>query len=268
MNTAERRAWILERLAEEGAVRTEALARALGVSEVTVRKDLAALAAEGLLHRVHGGAVSRPRALFNPSFEEKRHHRVEAKRAIAEEALARIEENDALLLDAGTTTLALAGLLKRAFRRLFVLTNSVPIALELAGTPFELVLTGGTVRHHSGALIGPAAVATLEAYQVDKAFLGATGVSLEKGYTTPNPIEAETKAAMLRSARERYVLADGSKLGHATLARFAKLEEVDELITDAGAPASFLAELGKRGLAYAVAKPRTRGPAAKREVKV
>ncbi len=268
MNAPERRARILQRLAREGAVRTEELARELGVSEVTVRKDLAALAAEGLLHRVHGGAVNRPRALFNPSFEEKRHHRVEAKQAIAEAALERIEENDALLLDAGTTTLALAGLLKRAFRRLFVVTNSVPIALELAGSPFDLVLTGGTVRHHSGALIGPAAVATLEALQVDKAFLGATGVSLEKGYTTPNPTEAQTKTAMLRSARVRYVLADASKLGHATLARFATLEEVDELITDAGAPASFLDELRQRGLAFSVVRPRSAAPGAKREVKV
>ncbi len=268
MNAPERRARILERLAQAGAVRTEDLARELGVSEVTVRKDLAALAAEGLLHRVHGGAVSRPRALFNPSFEEKRHHRVEAKRAIAEEALARVEENDAIILDAGTTTLALAGLLKQAFKRLFVLTNSVPIALELAGTSFELVLTGGTVRHHSGALIGPVAVATLEAFQADKAFLGATGVSLEKGYTTPNPTEAQTKAAMLRAARTRYVLADASKLGHATLARFAKLEEVDELITDAGAPASFLEEFGRQGFAYAVARSRRAKSGAQREVKV
>ena len=255
MNTAERRARILDLLAERGAVRASELARAFGVSEVTVRKDLALLEAEGLLKRVHGGAVSRPRALFNPSFEEKRHRRIAEKRAIAEEALKRIEENDALLLDAGTTTLALAQRLKARFSRLFVVTNSVPIALELAGSPFELVLTGGTVRHHSGALIGPVAVSAIEGFQVDKAFLGATGVSLEKGYTTPNPIEAQTKRAMVLSARARIVLADSTKLGHATLARFAKLEEVDELITDAGAPAGFVEGFREQGLSLTVVHP-------------
>ncbi len=263
MRAAERRAAILDLLAERGAVRAAELARAFGVSEVTVRKDLAALEAEGLLRRVHGGAVSRPRALFNPSLEEKRHHRRAEKRAIAEEALARIDENDALLLDAGTTTLALAQLLKKRFSRLFIVTNSVPIALELAGTPFELVLTGGTVRHHSGALIGPVAVAALDGFHVDKAFLGATGVSLEKGYTTPNPLEAETKRAMLRAAETRIVLADSSKLGHATLARFARLEEVNELITDAGAPAGFVRRFREQGLPLTVVPvdPRKAGPA-------
>jgi len=252
VKAAERRAKILDLLAERGAVRASELARLFKVSEVTVRKDLAVLEREGLLKRVHGGAVSRPRALFNPSFEEKRYHRIAEKKAIAKEALSRIEENDALLLDAGTTTLALAQQLKKHFSHLFVITNSIPIALELAGTPFELILTGGTVRHHSGALIGPVAVEAIDRFQVDKAFLGATGVCLTKGYTTPNPIEAQTKRAMVLSARRKFVLADSSKLGHATLARFAKLEEIDELITDAGAPAGFVEQFRKQGHAIVV----------------
>jgi len=253
LRTEERRGRILALLERQGSVRVETLAKAFGVSEVTIRKDLTALEAQGLLQRVYGGAVYLPRSLFNPSFEEKRHQNVEAKEAIALAALAQIVENDAIILDAGTTTLALAKALKGRFRRLFVITNSIPIALELSGEPFEILLTGGTVRHHSGALIGPTAVAALEAFQADKAFLGATGVSLEKGYTTPNPTEAQTKQAMLRSAKSRFVLADGSKLDRATLARFAKLNEVDLLITDASAPESFLSSLAERGLQAMVA---------------
>jgi len=248
LKASERRARILDLLSERGAVRAAELAEIFGVSEVTVRKDLARLEAEGLLKRVHGGAVARPRSLFNPSFEEKRHHRIQQKKAIAREALKRIEENDAILLDAGTTTLALAQLLKQNFNKLFIVTNALPIALELSGSPFEILLTGGTVRHHSGALIGPAAVATLEGITVDKAFLGATGVSLEKGYTTPNPIEAQTKREMVRAARTRIALVDSSKLGRATLARFAKLEEVNELITDADAPPEFVSAFKQKGL--------------------
>ncbi len=254
MTAEERRARILELLDARDLVRVEELAERFGVSEVTIRKDLAVLEAEGQVRRVHGGAIRWPRARFNPSFEEKIHQRVEAKEAIATEALGRIEEHDALILDAGTTTLALARLLKNSFQNLFIITNSLPIALELSGSSFDLLLTGGTVRHHSGALIGPAAVATLEAYNADKVFLGATGVHLERGFTTPNPIEAETKSAMLKAASERYVLADASKLGKATLARFAKLEEVTELITDAEAPAPALERLRSKGLAVTVAK--------------
>jgi DeoR family transcriptional regulator of aga operon/DeoR family fructose operon transcriptional repressor len=136
-------------------------------------------------------------------------------------------------------------MLKDRFSKLFVLTNSVPVALELQGSGHEVLVLGGSMRHHSLALIGPATVRTLSWYRADKAFLGATGVDA-RGYSTPNPLEAETKRAMLEAAGKAYVLADSSKLGQPTLARFAALQEA-VLITDAEADPQAIAALRQAG---------------------
>ncbi|MDW8016426.1 MAG: DeoR/GlpR transcriptional regulator [Thermus sp.] len=205
--------------------------------------------------------------MFNPSFREKIYLQQAEKQAIAKVALGYIEEGDTLILDAGSTTLTLVRLMKRHFRSLYIITNSVPIAGELVDTRFELLLTGGQVRHHSMALIGPAAVRTLELYHADKAFMCATGVSIAKGYTTPNPYEAETKRAMLRAADQAFALVDSSKLGRATLASFAALEEIDLLITDEGAPKDFLGHLERQGLKYRAAELEA-GPALKQVSRV
>lgn len=251
----DRRSGIVQVLERERSVRVEDLAARFAVSLVTIRKDLAELEALGLLERTHGGATLTHRSRYNPSFREKVHQRAGEKEAIAQAALPLVQEGDALVLDAGSSTLALAEALKREFRSLVVLTNSIPIALELADTPWEVVLVGGTVRRHSLGLVGPNTVELLEAYHVDKAFLGSTGVSLERGYSTPNPVEAQAKRAMLLAAREGYVLADASKIGHVSLARFARLDEVTALITSSDAPAAFLEELEKRDRPYRLASP-------------
>jgi repressor LexA len=141
----------------------------------------------------------------------------------------------AALLHEGKTTL----------KYVFVLTNSVPVALELQGSGHEVLVLGGNMRHHSLALIGPATVRTLSWYRADKAFLGATGVDA-RGYSTPNPLEAETKRAMLEAAGKAYVLADSGKLGQPTLARFAALQEA-VLITDAEADPRAIAALRQAG---------------------
>jgi len=248
----ERRRLIIELLEREGEVAVDALAQRFGVSQVTIRKDLHELEERGILHRTHGGAIPVHKSLFNPSFYEKLNFKRQEKQAIAWAALELIQEGDSIILDAGSTTLALARLLRHRFRRLYVITNSMPVALELSKSGFDVLLTGGQMRHHSLALIGPAAVDMLRHYHVDKAFLGATGVD-DQGYSTPNPIEAQTKRALLQAASVAYVLADSSKLGQPTLARFAALEEVALLITDAAAPADFLSRLDARGLRYLLA---------------
>lgn len=253
MTPAERRRAILDLLEAQGEKTVEELARLFGVSQVTIRTDLADLEARGLVQRTYGGAVPARKALFNPSFEEKKRHRLEAKRAIAQQALELIEEGDALLLDAGSTVLVLASLLKHRFRKLFILTNSLPVALELQGSGLEVLVLGGAMRHHSLALIGPATVRTLSWYRADKAFLGATGVD-ERGYSTPNPLEAETKRAMVEAAGRVYVLADASKLGRPTLALFARLEEA-ALITDQEADPRLLEVYRAKGAQVLVAGP-------------
>lgn len=254
MKTEDRRRKIIELLEQRGSVLVEDLASEFQVSQVTIRKDLTELEGRGLLHRTHGGATFAHKSLFNPSFREKINLQQAEKQAIATAALEYIEEGDSLVLDAGTTSLTLARLLKHRFRSLYIITNSVPIALELSETRWEVLLTGGQVRHHSMALIGPATVRTLEVYHADKAFMCATGVSIQKGYSTPNPYEAQTKGAMIHSVDTVYALVDSSKLGRATLASFAALEEIDLLITDEGAPKDFLQHLERQGLKYRIAE--------------
>lgn len=249
----ERRREIVELLEIEGRVRVEELAHRFDVSEVTIRKDLSDLEERGLLQRTHGGAVLAHKSRFNPSFLEKRKLHAAEKRAIAEAALSHIHEGDTVILDAGSTTLALAQLMQDRFRHLTVLTCSVPIALELAHTSWDLILIGGQMRQHSLAVIGPSAVEMLGHYHADKAFLGATGVTLRDGYSTPNPHDAQLKRAIICAADAAYILTDSSKLGHAVLASYARLEDTKLLITDNRAAPEFLDALDKRNIAYLLA---------------
>ncbi len=255
MTTEQRRSRIIELLEQRGSVAVEALSQQFTVSLVTIRKDLSELETRGLLHRTHGGATWAHRSLFNPSFREKVYLQQAEKQAIAGAALRLIEEGDSLILDAGSTTQTLARVIKKRFRHLHVITNSTPIALELADTGWEILLLGGQVRHHSMALIGPATVRALETYHADKAFMCATGVSLRHGYTTPNDLEAQTKRAMIAAVDRVIAVVDSSKLGRATLSSFAEPDRVSLLLTDWNAPKDFLTAMAGQGLPVTVAAP-------------
>lgn len=245
-----RRRKILELLEQQGNVKVEELAGIFDVSQVTIRKDLTELEEQGMLQRTYGGAVYSHRSRFNASFFQRLMMRSSPKNAIASAALAHIHEGDTIILDAGSTTLALAQILPSRFRSLYVITNSVPAALELSQAGYEILLVGGQVRNHSLALIGPAAIKTLETYHSDRAFLGTSGATLTHGYSTPNPLDAAVKQAMMRSADETYVLTDSTKFGHACLASFASLKEVHLVITDFGMPAEFADAFTKRGVKF------------------
>jgi DeoR/GlpR family transcriptional regulator of sugar metabolism len=252
--TAEaRRRKILQLLEEAGSVKVEDLSDRFTVSQVTIRKDLTELEQQGLLQRTYGGAVYSHRSRFNISFMDRVNLQAEQKEAIARTALEYIHEGDCIILDAGSTTLSLASALVGKFQSLFVITSSVPAALELARAGYELLLVGGQVRNYSLALIGPAAVRTLESYHADRAFLGSSGTTLAHGHSTPNPLDAELKRAMIQSADETYVLADASKFGHACLATYARLDEVSMIITDPGVPSHFLDAFAERGISCRVA---------------
>jgi DeoR/GlpR family transcriptional regulator of sugar metabolism len=245
-----RRRKILELLERDGNVKVEELAGLFAVSQVTIRKDLAELEEQGMLQRTYGGAVYSHRSRFNASFFQKLNMRSSPKNTIAAAALAYIHEGDTIILDAGSTTLALAEVLPGRFRSLYIITNSVPAALELSQAGYEILLVGGHVRNHSLALIGPAAIKTLETFHADRAFLGTSGATLTHGYSTPNPLDAAVKQAMMRSADETYVLTDSTKFGHACLTAFASFKEVHLLITDFGMPAEFVDAFTERGIRF------------------
>lgn len=247
MKTGPRRQQILTLLEETGSLDVGDLADRFAVSVVTIRKDLDDLEREGLLQRTFGGAVFSHRSRFNRSFLERASQHLPEKLAIAAAALEYIKEGDTIILDAGTTTLALAQVLKTHVKSAFIITCSVPVALEVSSAGYDILLLGGMVRNKSLALLGRETLWMLDRYRADKAFLGSSGFTIEKGHTTPNPEDAQVKEAIMRVSREKYVLVDSSKFGDQCLTRFANLRDIDLTITDSRLPKAKIKALEAAG---------------------
>src|ERR1700746_1388984 len=252
--TDPRRQQMLDLLEETGTLNVGELADRFGVSLVTIRKDLDELGAEGLLERTFGGAVFSHRSRFNRSFLQRVLEHRQEKMAIVAAALEYIKDGDTIILDAGTTTLALAQLLKEQVKSAFVITCSVPAALELAIAGYDILLLGGMVRNKSLALLGRETLRTIERYRADKAFLGSTGFTAEMGHSTPNPDDAQIKEALMLIADETYVLVDSSKYGHNCLTSFAQLRDVHLTITDSCLPHSKAKTLEAAGAKLRIAE--------------
>jgi DeoR family fructose operon transcriptional repressor len=229
---AERHEAILERARAQGRVEVGALAEELGVTVETVRRDLTALERLGVVRRVHGGALPVERLTLEPSLAARETQRAEQKKRIAERAITEIPDGGSILLDSGTTSYAIAGLLPRD-KRFTVVTNSVAIASLLSDLPdIEFMMLGGRVRSRTGAAVGQWTTAALKDMAIDVAFLGTNGFSVERGFTTPDQAEAAAKRAMVTAARRVIVVADATKAGQVHLHRFADVAEVALLVTD------------------------------------
>ncbi|WP_354529569.1 DeoR/GlpR family DNA-binding transcription regulator [Nakamurella sp. UYEF19] len=237
MLATQRRELILAEVERAGGVRVSELTELLGVSDMTVRRDLEQLEAHGWLRKVHGGAVLAVSSVEEPGFEAKSSMQQPAKRAIAARAVSLVEPNSSIAMSAGTTTWMLARGLQGATEPLSVVTNSTTVADMLAagGQPLHMsvVLTGG-VRTPSAALVGPIADRAIASLHVDRLFIGVHGMDARAGYTTPNLAEAQTNQALIASARQVVVLADSTKWGTVGLADFGRLSVADVLITDEG----------------------------------
>ena len=236
MLASQRRATIAALVAESGAVRVADLVQHLGVSDMTVRRDIEQLAREGLVERVHGGAMAvGGRSSEEPGFSAKSALMTREKEAIAAAAAALVEPGASIGISAGTTTYEFARAV-RGVPDLTVVTNSIPVAqlLHESGTPGQTVVLTGGVRTPSDALVGPVAVSALRMLHVDRLFLGVHGMDARAGLTTPNLVEAETNRAMIETARRLCVLADHSKWGTVGLSTITELSEVDQLVTDSG----------------------------------
>jgi DeoR/GlpR family transcriptional regulator of sugar metabolism len=248
MLASQRQQHILDQVLRDGGVRVSELVDELAVSDMTVRRDIEVLAAQGLVTRVHGGATRvAGRSAEEPGFVTKSALQPTEKRAIGRAAARLVEPGAAVAISGGTTTHALARALADV-PDLTVVTNSLPVAdvLHAAGRrDLTVVLTGG-VRTPSDALVGPVAVAALRTLHVDWAFLGVHGMDERAGLTTPNLVEAETDRAMITCARRLAVVADHSKWGVVGLASIAGLDDVDVLITDSALPDAARAALSAR----------------------
>ncbi|WP_416969740.1 DeoR/GlpR family DNA-binding transcription regulator [Streptomyces sp. 4F14] len=249
----QRRALILDEVRRRGGVRVNELTRRLGVSDMTIRRDLDALAKQGVVEKVHGGAVPIVEAsTHEPGFEAKSGLELTAKEDIAVAAATLVAPGSAIALSGGTTTYALAHRLVDV-PDLTVVTNSVRVAdvfhaAQRVSGPRQgaatVVLTGG-VRTPSDSLVGPVADQAIGALHFDVLFLGVHGISVEAGLSTPNLAEAETNRRLVHSARRVVVVADHTKWGVVGLSSFATLDQVDSLVTDAGLPSAARAEMAE-----------------------
>ncbi|MFL5675708.1 MAG: DeoR/GlpR family DNA-binding transcription regulator [Chloroflexota bacterium] len=246
MLARQRQAFILDRVREDGAVRVADLVRELGVSDMTVRRDLEMLDERGLLEKVHGGATSLSgSAVFEPGFAVKSSLQQAEKDAIADAAVGLAEPGMAVAVSAGTTTYALAQRLANV-PGITVVTNSIQVAdvLHRAGRPDQTIILTGGVRTPSDALVGPFAVAALRTVHVDLVFVGVHGMDPRSGFTCPNLLEADTDRALIEAGRRLVVVTDHSKWGVIGISSIARLDQADTLVTDAGLSAEARLILG------------------------
>jgi DeoR/GlpR family transcriptional regulator of sugar metabolism len=248
----QRRAAIAAQVRATGGVRVTELVSRFAVSDMTIRRDLDVLARDGLVDKVHGGAVALSESsAHEPGFEAKSDREIDAKEAIAAAAAALVQPGGAVALSAGTTTYALARKLTEV-PELTVVTNSIRIAELFAGRQQRgshrgsptVVLTGG-LRTPSDALVGPVADAAIRSLNFDLVFVGCHGISVQAGLSTPNLAEAETNRAMIAAARQVIAVADHSKWAVRGLSTFASLSAVDVWITDSGLPEEARAEVSE-----------------------
>jgi DeoR/GlpR family transcriptional regulator of sugar metabolism len=245
MSRKTRQQQIAELIAQHGDCSIDELVRRFRVSGMTIRRDLAALAEAGRVIRTYGGATIAERVSFEFAFLSQMHEHQAAKEAIAAAAAALVRDGQSVMLDSGTTTLALAKRL-RDRRRLTVITTSLPIAAALqyyAG--IEVLLLGGYLRASSPDLAGGLTEANLETVRADVAFLGADGIDREGAVYQDSPELARMLQRMAASASRVYVVADGSKLGHTALWRFGRLSQWAGLVTDAAADRGVLRALSR-----------------------
>jgi len=255
MFAPERHKMIVEHLRLRKAATLRELSELTGSSEVTTRRDLRSLEADGRLRRRHGGAVLQASPAHEPPYADKARVAAAEKAAIAEAAAELVEPGDAIVIGPGTTTRALARrLVDRA--DLIVVTNSLLVTEALMDAPaVEVHVTGGSLRASIHALIGPAAERSLSGLRTVRAFISGNGVTAERGLTTPNPLVASIDRALVAAAREVVVLADSTKIGQDTMCQTIASEDITHLIVDEGADPREIGRLRAMGVEVQVAAP-------------
>jgi DeoR family transcriptional regulator of aga operon len=253
-----RRERMLAVIKDSEYVRVGELSERFGVSEVTVRGDLEALATNGQIHRVRGGAIPRLIPRQELPFEDSMTSHADEKAAIGRAAAALLRDGETVLMDVGTTVTAAARALvdRTDLRDVVVFTNGLKTALELEPTipRLAVVVLGGTLRPLQHSLVDPLATVILEQISAKTVLLGCNGVDPVGGVTNINLPEAATKKRMLESAQRRIVLADGSKLGRVEVAKLCTVEEIDMVITGRSAHPTLVEALRDRDCEVLVAE--------------
>jgi DeoR family transcriptional regulator of aga operon len=232
--SVERRRRIVELAVAEGSVRVGALSQRFGVSEVTIRADLRALAADGALLRTRGGAIAQTETL-STAFGLRAHYNHAQKQLIGRAAAALVRPGDTILLDAGTTAMEMAKNLPPTLSPLTVVTNALNVAMHIGSMPgAKVILAGGSLNAETISTLGMLAERDLSDLMVDKLFLGAHSLDALMGVADLSVEIARVKSAMIRASREVILLADSSKWGRSAVARVAPLSAIHTWITDKG----------------------------------
>jgi DeoR family transcriptional regulator, aga operon transcriptional repressor len=253
VRAADRRHAILARVADEQTIRVGELARDLGCSEMTIRRDIRRLERDGFLRQTYGGATAHITRSFDISFNARALLAAREKRLIGMRAAALVESARVLFVGIGSTTEQFAQYLP-ARRDLVIVTPSLPIASLLGTRPLRVVATGGSVLRDELSCVGPIAVATLARYRFDAAVIGAAGISARWGITELTEDEAAVQRAALDRTERVIVIADGSKVGAATPIVVGPARGITTLVTDPSAPADELRELRGLGIEVLIAE--------------
>jgi len=244
----ERRQEILRRVNELGRVSVGELSQQFNVSEVTIRADLQALADSNLVVRTHGGAVTASRALPDISLSSRLKQQVHEKDRIGEAGAAMVADGDAIFLDSSSTALAIARQLKD-HRHVTIISNSLAVAQEMLDAPgVTVVMPGGTLRRETASLIRAESLDALRRFNIEKGFFGAHGLSVPEGLTDVSIDEAEIKQPLVDMCRRVIAIVDATKWGRVGLASFARLDQIDCVITDSHAPLEWVEQARARGI--------------------
>ncbi len=237
----ERQRKILNYLMDKKTVRTNDLSHQLGVSEVTIRKDLKELERKIGITKIYGGAVLKNDSDFPYSLRDTEN--IAEKKLIARKAVELINQNDIIFLDAGTTTYQIGNMIGENKLKISVVTNSLMVANNLIQSDIDVKIIGGDLRKETFSTIGRDAEEHLDKIHFNKLFLAASGISLEFGITNTNIFEAELKKKMIERAKKVILVADSSKIDILALNKVANLDAVDTLITDEKIDKSFLEQI-------------------------
>ncbi len=252
----ERKHMIVELVNANVKITVAELCDRFSVSPATVRNDLRELEESGRLKRTHGGAISNRRANFEQDSYQKEVKRVAQKTDIAAAALKYVNEGDTIVVDTGTTTFEFAKMLQN-FENLNVVTNDIQIAAYLErNTKASIIIAGGAVRRNYHYTTGQKAIDTITGLNVDRAFIGVNGFSVQKGITVPHIDTAYLKTKFVEISDEIILLADSTKLDRFSFVKFGDVEDVDVLITDYEADLDYLETIRAAGVEVEVAKPK------------
>ncbi|MDX1521704.1 MAG: DeoR/GlpR family DNA-binding transcription regulator [Anaerolineae bacterium] len=244
----ERRQEILSRIKGAGRASVADLSQQLGVSEVTIRTDLQALAEQKLVIRTHGGAIPAGSGRYDLALARRRQHQVQEKSRIGEACAAMVSNGDAIFIDSSSTALAMTPHLI-GHRYLTVVTNSLSVAQALREAEgVRVVITGGTLRRETDSLLGVAGLEAVRQFNLQKGFFGAHGLNLPEGLTDVSAEEAEVKRVMVELCRQTIGVLDATKWGQVGVASFARPDDIDIIITDRTAPTELVERVSGAGV--------------------